>query len=235
MKNFILSGDGVFHTIQGEGNFAGIPTTFIRLNKCNLSCMWCDTPYTWNPKLKEYLEEERSVTIDDIHTLIQQKQSFLKTKCNNLVFTGGEPMIQQIVIAEFCLKYPDYEIQIETNGTIQPIAGFEKKIKQFNISPKLSNSGNKKEVRYKEDILKYYANLENTIFKFVVKDEDDLDEIKNDFPFVPIEKIWIMPEGIHYNEYREVFKKTINKIIQEGYNISLRGQNIYFEPNTRAK
>lgn len=33
-------------TLQGEGPSVGQPSLFIRLSRCNLSCAFCDTPYT---------------------------------------------------------------------------------------------------------------------------------------------------------------------------------------------
>lgn len=45
LNSFKLSGDWVFHTIQGEGNWIGKPTTFVRLHFCNLKCSWC---FSWN-------------------------------------------------------------------------------------------------------------------------------------------------------------------------------------------
>jgi organic radical activating enzyme len=37
----------VFASIQGEGQFAGEPQTFVRLRGCPLRCRWCDTPGSW--------------------------------------------------------------------------------------------------------------------------------------------------------------------------------------------
>ena len=36
------------YSLQGEGPETGRPSIFVRLSLCNLTCVWCDTPYTWN-------------------------------------------------------------------------------------------------------------------------------------------------------------------------------------------
>jgi len=38
----------VFHSIQGESSWAGLPCTFIRLTGCPLRCVWCDTAYSFH-------------------------------------------------------------------------------------------------------------------------------------------------------------------------------------------
>ena len=38
----------IFHSLQGEGHSIGTPTVFLRLALCNLTCVWCDTKYTWD-------------------------------------------------------------------------------------------------------------------------------------------------------------------------------------------
>ena len=38
----------IFASIQGEGPSMGVPCTFVRLSRCNLACVWCDTAYTWH-------------------------------------------------------------------------------------------------------------------------------------------------------------------------------------------
>ena len=33
-----LSDDKIFYTVEGEGEYAGIPSVFMRLSMCNLTC-----------------------------------------------------------------------------------------------------------------------------------------------------------------------------------------------------
>ncbi len=37
----------VFHSVQGEGRFVGMPMTFLRVATCPLRCLYCDTPHSY--------------------------------------------------------------------------------------------------------------------------------------------------------------------------------------------
>tara|TARA_B100002052_G_scaffold267209_1_gene264947 strand:- start:346 stop:948 length:603 start_codon:yes stop_codon:yes gene_type:complete len=92
----------IFHSVQGEGFHSGIPHVFIRFGNCNLRCEWCDTDFL------KYQE----MGIDEI---VEKVLSF---SCNRVIFTGGEPTMQDLGTIGSVLKKHDIHLSIETNGTI---------------------------------------------------------------------------------------------------------------------
>ncbi len=71
----------VFHSLQGEGPYTGVRTTFIRTARCNLRCSWCDTPYSFGPG------HARSIA-----SLLAE---VARNKTRNVCLTGGEPLLQR--------------------------------------------------------------------------------------------------------------------------------------------
>ena len=92
----------IFHSVQGEGYHNGIPSIFIRFGGCNLRCPWCDTDFdVWT-----------DMSIGEIVNELS------KYDCDRIIFTGGEPALQDLVSLSTCLKPLGYYLSIETNGTI---------------------------------------------------------------------------------------------------------------------
>ncbi|HTW95344.1 MAG TPA: 7-carboxy-7-deazaguanine synthase QueE [Tepidisphaeraceae bacterium] len=115
----------LFHSIQGEGKLAGVPSVFVRASGCNLRCAWCDTPYaSWKP-------EGEDVPVAEIVRRVSQMPG------HHAVVTGGEPAIMPD-IAPLCeaLKHAGYHITLETAATVFTPA----RIDLASLSPKLSNS-----------------------------------------------------------------------------------------------
>lgn len=100
----------IFSTIQGEGPFCGRPAVFVRLAGCNLQCPGCDTEYTDNRQRMRY---------EAILFSIKHRLAVTDSNANLIVISGGEPFRQNIT--PFCdfLIENDFDVQIETNGSMQ--------------------------------------------------------------------------------------------------------------------
>ena len=96
----------IFYSIQGEGNWTGLPNIFIRATGCNLRCSFCDTKYAYDDGVEMKINE----IIEDI----------TKYPCKHICLTGGEPLLQKDIfeLIESLLKR-DYKICLETNGSIE--------------------------------------------------------------------------------------------------------------------
>lgn len=217
----------IFYTLQGEGISLGKPAIFVRLARCNLACIWCDTPYTWNwtgTKFihKDNVKYDKSKEIIDISE--QEIVSYIKKfDCKRVVITGGEPMLQQKAIAKIArLLGEDYFIEIETNGTHQPDDDLIKLISQFNISPKLASSGNLNSVRH--DILSGYASLSKATFKFVISSVADFVEVADIITKCKIKpsQVYLMPEGRTVTEINNNSQTLANICKAKGYNYTTR-------------
>lgn len=100
----------IFHSIQGEGKYAGVPQVFVRFFECNMHCGWCDTPNSIGDGKREFKEYSSRQLFDTIQPLWQQSHS--------VSLTGGEPLHQKDFIKEFIplLKKAGTRIYLETNG-----------------------------------------------------------------------------------------------------------------------
>jgi len=179
-------------TIQGEGKSLGLEVMFIRLSMCNLHCVWCDTPYTWNWKQFDKSKEIIEMSINEI---VEQLQ---KSEVKAVVISGGEPFLQQkeLITLIHTLKLLGYWVEIETNGTIVPTSEFVRLIDQINCSPKLANSGDPFNLRIKEKALQVLVQSGKANFKFVVSTDDDIQEIVQLVRTHKMQEVYLMPEGI---------------------------------------
>lgn len=99
----------IFHSIQGEGLFSGIPTTFIRTTGCNLRCSWCDTTYAF--------EDGEEMDIDTILAKVTAYAN--KHGHQNICLTGGEPLVQDDVpLLILRLLTDGCTVTLETNGSL---------------------------------------------------------------------------------------------------------------------
>jgi Organic radical activating enzymes len=164
----------IFFSIQGEGVNIGKPSIFIRLYYCNLKCIWCDSKYTWENQDKA--KEGIDYILMDVNDILNYINRF---NCNHVVITGGEPLLHQDILKYLLkeLKNKGFYIEIETNGTIKPKEEIIELVDLFNISPKLSNSKVDYKLRIRDEVLKLFSKINNSIFKFVICDVNDLNEV----------------------------------------------------------
>lgn len=190
----------VFHSVQGEGEFAGTPSVFVRTTGCNLRCWFCDTPYT-------SLHPEGPIR--HWHDVLRQ---VLEWECPHVVLTGGEPLLQpEMVPLAQALRHERRIVTVETAGTVY--RSIEADL--MSISPKMSNSTPREESRWRSrhlrdrdrpDVLRRLLGESRYQLKFVVDQPIDLDEIVEylkRFPEVVAERVWLMPQGIYQDNLVE--------------------------------
>jgi len=212
----------IFHSIQGEGKFIGLNTIFIRLLGCNLHCSWCDTPYAWdftgklgkkfNPRV-----EGHNLSTKEVMQEIEKYNSF------SITISGGEPLLQQEAIAEL-VSQVSHLSHIETNGTIIPNAQLANRIDFWSVSPKLVSSSDPIEKRMNYNALYFFNQLSNSIFKFVIQNEEDFKEVLflKDQIKISAPKIYLMAEGKTTQEQNDRAKSVIELCKEYGFNYSPR-------------
>jgi organic radical activating enzyme len=250
-KTLFLSDDFVFYTLEGEGEYIGWPSVFMRLSMCNLTCIGfksedapfgCDSYVSWSKKNKMTFEEiAQFFEKNGYHDRLREGAIFK--------ITGGEPFIQQKNLIEF-VKFiherwgfssfdkvvdrsendkPDLYIDFETNGTVMPDQEWVdsgKWICTFTTSPKLTNNGDPEDKRFKPDVLKFLVQ-QYACFKFVAKQESDLDEVFTKFinnPDInlPRNRVWIMPMCGSRNELTNVAPAVADICKKHGFKFSNR-------------
>lgn len=115
----------VFRTLQGEGFWAGRPAVFVRFVGCNMwsgydadrardaarheaDCpRWCDTDFR--------KEGSTDYTAEALAKCIEQVGEGVRF----CVLTGGEPLLQADAALVKALHARDFQIAVETNGTLR--------------------------------------------------------------------------------------------------------------------
>ena len=71
----------IFHSVQGEGPWTGVRTSFVRTARCNLRCTWCDTTYSFGPG-----------TARSVPSILREIRGH---RTHFVCLTGGEPLLQK--------------------------------------------------------------------------------------------------------------------------------------------
>lgn len=103
----ILTVSEIVSSVQGEGRYAGYPTTFIRMYGCNLRCRFCDSTYA-------NVGRRKKMSVETVLNYV------FKMGNQHVCITGGEPLLQESI---YCLVYDLVErgmhVSIETNGSVE--------------------------------------------------------------------------------------------------------------------
>jgi len=210
-----------FLSIQGEGPRAGRRCAFVRFGGCNLSCSWCDTPFTWDSSRYDLRKEFKPKTVDEILATVGE--------VDEVVLTGGEPLLHQNnpAWAELLrsLSSRSIFISIETNGTISPNPVTRTFVGHYSISPKLANAGLHKPGQ-STGLAEWPNELKHrsACLKFVVtgaKDVQTAAELADAYGW-PRWQTWVMPEGTTTEALLYNFRAITDAAIKNGLNVSQR-------------
>jgi organic radical activating enzyme len=199
----------VFASIQGEGLSAGRPCAFLRLSRCNLACQWCDTAYTWRFEGDNRPHRDGATFARKANQLVlaeaQVAARILALGQERLVITGGEPLLQSAALARMAALLEGMTIEVETNGTVAPHPDFAPFVAQWNVSPKLSHSGNSADIARVFERMETWSEEPKAWFKFVIQAPEDLAEVIEliERHAIARDRVFLMPEGVDSATVRE--------------------------------
>lgn len=213
----------IFNSINGEGKKSGQLTMFIRFQKCNLCCSYCDTKW--------------AITEDSPYRIMTDEEIYnevIKSGIKNVTLTGGEPLIQYQIedLLKRFAKNTELNIEVETNGSIS----IEELVKiengpSFTMDYKLPAS--------KMEEFMFLENFNfirgNDTIKFVAMDRNDLERVKdivNRHNLIGKCNIYLSPVFGKINLREMVEFMKINKM--NGVTLQLQIHKIIWDPEERG-
>ena len=211
----MILAEPIFLSLQWEWPNTWKPSIFIRFYGCNLCCKWCDSLYAVNNP--EWI----------INTNCRKICSQIKwLNCKHIVFTWWEPTLFFEDIQAIQDELWDwYTYEIETNWS-NPIRNI---FNQINISPKLSNSWNKKYPLKAFDEMAVYKFMYSPIcFKFVAKWKEDFDEILEYIKENHLKEEWIYIMPMWTDNESQVNKEVLQFCLDNNFRYCQRMHIILF-------
>jgi len=196
----------IFYTLEGEGEYIGQPSVFMRFFGCNLTCKGfksegspygCDSYISWSQKNK--------MTFDETYNFLEKGGHIARLRDGAILkYTGGEPLLRQ----QQLLKFTEFlisklgqtpRIDFETNATLVPDERWVMDFgASFTTSPKLSSNGDSEDKTYNPEALRWHSRYYSG-FKFVINSDSDIEEIWRKYVNdgnginVSTNRIWFMP------------------------------------------
>jgi organic radical activating enzyme len=229
----------IFASLQGEGPSMGRPCAFVRLSRCNLACVWCDTAYTWrftgdNRAHRDGLAFDRKtnqLALDEADVAAR----IMALGQDRLVITGGEPLLQGAALARMVALLDGVSVEIETNGTVAPHALLDPLVSQYNVSPKLRHSRNSPDIALIPERISAWVKEPKAWFKFVIAAPEDLAEVLElqQVHAIAGARIFLMPEGTDSATLRERERWLAPLCLDHGFRMSDR-MHIHLYGDTRG-
>jgi len=199
-----------FLSIQGEGPSAGTPAHFLRLQGCDVGCVWCDSKYTWDAAGGQDVAIEAALA--DLVTL---------GTAPLLVVTGGEPLAHPGVaelLRAALERWP--RVEVETSGLEPPPLAHP--ALHYNVSPKLPSATPRWRDTWRH-AARFVAEPRAT-FKLVVGVGSDLDDALQLVRAheLPRSRVMLMPEGLTDDVLRERARALAEVCKREGLRLSPR-------------
>lgn len=207
-------------TLQGEGPSLGRRAAFVRLGRCNLACSWCDTPYTWDWDRFDPAVELVRRPVGAVVAEVLAMQTPL------LVVTGGEPLLQQRALTALAVAAAaaGLDVEVETSGTVPASPALAAAVGRFNVSPKLASTGMALARRLRPEVLRALAEGRRSVFKFVVAEAGELDEVAAvaEATGIAASTVWIMAEGTEADVVVARTRALAGPVIERGWNLTTR-------------
>ncbi len=144
----------IFHSLQGEAQFAGVPTVFVRLTGCPLRCHYCDTAYAFHGG--EWWT---------IPSILERVASY---QTHDVCVTGGEPLAQRACVGLLkALCDQGHRVSLETSGAM-PVTELDARVIRV-VDVKTPGSGEESRNLYEQ--LQSLAPQDQ--IKFVITSRED--------------------------------------------------------------
>ena len=121
----------VFHSVQGEGRFVGMPMAFLRVATCPIRCAYCDTPQSY-VAAAEFVVRSGEARRTEANPVAASSAAELVMEvavaagpgvAPCLSITGGEPLVAPQFVAELggALRARSWRVHLET-AALDPVA-----------------------------------------------------------------------------------------------------------------
>jgi organic radical activating enzyme len=207
-------------TAQGEGPHTGHVSAFVRLSGCNLSCSWCDTPYTWDWTRFSVTDESTLRTPSEI---AGQVNAMAVERC---VLTGGEPLVQQRRLPDL-LRRLRVPVDVETNGTIAPSPELVDAVSLFVVSPKIMPSAEQHlDLADRTGALDTFRALggRQVALKYVARDAADLVAVQEHVRLHKLGSlpVYVMPEARTAEQLVQRTAELADLVVAAGFRLGTR-------------